>query len=78
MTADEVYVDPSALVRLYLHQAGSREMALWRGKLQGPLVVTHHGRTEAGCSKPSCGIKRAAHAETGYSFVRRAACGLRA
>jgi len=46
VTADEVYVDPSALARLYLHQAGSREMAVWRGKLQGPLAVTHHGRTE--------------------------------
>ena len=31
----------------------------------------------AGGSKPICGIKPAAHAETGYSFVRRAACGLR-
>ena len=46
MTSEEVYVDPSALARLYLHQAGSREMAIWRGKLQGPLAVTLHGRTE--------------------------------
>lgn len=46
MTADEVYVDPSALARLYLHQAGSREMAVWRGKLRGTLAVTHHGRSE--------------------------------
>jgi hypothetical protein len=30
MTADEVYVDPSALARLYLHQSGSREMSAWR------------------------------------------------
>jgi len=46
MTADAVYVDPSALARLYLHQAGSREMAVWRGRMQGALAVTHHGRTE--------------------------------
>ncbi len=46
MTAASVYVDPSALARLYLHQAGSREMASWRAKLTGPLAVTHHGRTE--------------------------------
>jgi len=46
MTAAECYVDPSALSRLYLHQAGSREMVAWRAKVQGPLAVTHHGRTE--------------------------------
>jgi len=44
--ADQVYVDPSALARLYVHQAGSREMAAWRTKTQGTLAVTHHGRTE--------------------------------
>ncbi len=46
MTAAEVYVDPSALSRLYMHQAGSREMAAWRARLRGSLTVTHHGRTE--------------------------------
>lgn len=46
MTAAEVYVDPSALARLYIHQAGSREMTAWRAKLRGALPVTHHGRTE--------------------------------
>ena len=46
MTAEEVYVDPSALTRLYLHQAGSREISAWRAKLRGALAVTHHGRTE--------------------------------
>jgi predicted nucleic acid-binding protein len=33
MTAEEVYVDPSALARLYLHQVGSREMSAWRARL---------------------------------------------
>ena len=46
MRANEVYVDPSALARLYIHQAGSREMAAWRAKVQGTLAVTHHARTE--------------------------------
>jgi hypothetical protein len=46
MTADEVYVDPGALARLYIHQAGSREIATWRAKIRGALAVTHHGRTE--------------------------------
>lgn len=46
MIADEVYVDPSALARLYIHQPGSREMAAWRAKVGGSLPVTHHGRTE--------------------------------
>jgi len=44
--AEEVYVDPSALTRLYLHQAGSRELSAWRAKMRGALAVTHHGRTE--------------------------------
>lgn len=46
MNAAEVYVDPSALARLYLHEEGSREMAAWRARTRGPLAVTHHGRTE--------------------------------
>lgn len=46
MRAEEVYVDPSALARLYIHQAGSREMSVWRAKVRGTLAVTHHGRVE--------------------------------
>ena len=46
MRAEEVYVDPSALSRLYLHEEGSREMAAWRAKTAGVLAVTHHGRTD--------------------------------
>jgi predicted nucleic acid-binding protein len=45
--ADNTYVDPSALVCLYLHQTGrSRQMASWRVARDGALAVTHHGRTE--------------------------------
>ena len=46
MKAGEVYVDPSGLARLYLHQAGSREMSAWRRRIGGTLAVTHLGRTE--------------------------------
>lgn len=46
MRAEHVYVDPSALCRLYLHEEGSRAMAVWRAKTHGALPVTHHGRTE--------------------------------
>lgn len=45
-TADQVYVDPSALLRLYLTQEGSREMVAWRMRNPQPLPVTHFGRTE--------------------------------
>ena len=46
MKADEVYVDPSALTCLYIHQTPSRAMSAWRARLGGELAVTHHGRTE--------------------------------
>ena len=55
-TADKIYADPSALLKLYLHEPESRPMAAWRGKLKGPLAVTHHGRVEL-----TNGIALAAH-----------------
>ena len=45
-TAETVYVDPSALLKLYLKEPESRAMAAWRGKVGDPLLVTHHGRVE--------------------------------
>lgn len=45
-TADFIYVDPSALLKLYLHQPESAAMSAWRGKTKGALAVTHHGRIE--------------------------------
>jgi predicted nucleic acid-binding protein len=45
-SADRVYVDPSALARLYFTQGHSREMVAWRMRNSGPLPVTHFGRTE--------------------------------
>lgn len=45
-TADQFYADPSALLKLYLHEPESRAMATWRAKTTGPLAVTPHGRVE--------------------------------
>lgn len=44
--AEQFYADPSALLKLYLHEPESRAMAVWRAKQSGPLPVTLHGRVE--------------------------------
>ena len=46
VSADSIYVDPSALLKLYLREPESRAMAMWRSKVGGSLPVTHHGRVE--------------------------------
>ena len=45
-TADTTYVDPSALLKLYLHQPESTAMNRWRANAKGALPITHHGRIE--------------------------------
>jgi len=45
-TAENTYVDPSALLTLYLHQQESKMMNSWRSRADGPIAVTHHGRVE--------------------------------
>jgi predicted nucleic acid-binding protein len=45
-SAEQFYADPSALLKLYLHQHESAAMNAWRAKQSGPLPVTHHGRVE--------------------------------
>ena len=45
-TAEAVYADPSALLKLYLNKPQSRAMTAWRAKIKGPVMVTHHGRVE--------------------------------
>ena len=45
-TADTIYVDPSALIKLYLNEPGSRTMTAWRARLRRPIAVTYHGRVE--------------------------------
>ena len=42
----ETYVDPSALVKLYLHEAESRSMTAWRAKARSAVGVTLFGSIE--------------------------------
>lgn len=55
-TAESTYVDPSALLKLYLHEKESAAMSAWRAKVKGPLPITHHSRVEV-----TNGICLAAH-----------------
>ena len=45
-SAETVYADPSALLKLYIHQPESARMSAWRARMKGALAVTHHGRVE--------------------------------
>src|SRR5690606_3752550 len=67
-TAETVYVDPSALLKLYLNEPESRAMTGWRAKTRKPLFVTHHGRVEL-----VNGIGLAAHRGFITEEVRKAA-----
>ena len=44
--AETTYADPSALLKLYIHQPESGDMSAWRARARGTLSVTHHGRVE--------------------------------
>ncbi len=44
--AEAVYADPSALLKLYLHQHESAAMNAWRRRARGALALTLHGRAE--------------------------------
>lgn len=41
-----VYIDPSALRALYVHDPRSRALAAWRSRLRAPLKVTRFGFAE--------------------------------
>ncbi len=45
-SADRVYADPSALLKLYVHEPKSAAMNAWRARTKGALPVTLHGRLE--------------------------------
>ena len=45
-TADRTYADPSALLKLYLHEPQSAAMSAWRARVKGALPLTPHGRVE--------------------------------
>lgn len=45
-SADRIYADPSALLKLYLHEPESPAMSGWRTRVKGALPITPHGRLE--------------------------------
>lgn len=46
--AKPTYVDPSALLKLYVHEAESAAMSAWRARHSEALSITHHGKVEVG------------------------------
>ena len=45
-SAERTYADPSALLKLYVHEPESAAMSRWRGRVRGALPLTEHGRLE--------------------------------
>jgi predicted nucleic acid-binding protein len=45
-SAERIYVDPSALLKLYIHEPESAAMNAWRGRVRGALPITLHSRLE--------------------------------
>ncbi|HEV8348458.1 MAG TPA: type II toxin-antitoxin system VapC family toxin [Vicinamibacterales bacterium] len=45
-SADRTYADPSALLRLYIHEPASAAMSAWRWRTKGALPMTPHGHLE--------------------------------
>jgi predicted nucleic acid-binding protein len=45
-TADEIYVDPSALRSVYIHDTRSRAFCAWRSRIRSGLPLTLFGRAE--------------------------------
>ena len=45
-TAERTYADPSALLKLYVHEPESAAISAWRRRTSGALPVTEHGRLE--------------------------------
>lgn len=46
MIADALYIDPSALRSLYVHDPASRSMVVWRSRLKGAVPITKFGYAE--------------------------------
>lgn len=44
--AERTYADPSALLKLYVHEPESAAMSAWRARITGALPITEHGRLE--------------------------------
>ncbi len=44
--AERTYADPSALLKLYIHERESAAMSRWRARTGGALPLAEHGRLE--------------------------------
>jgi predicted nucleic acid-binding protein len=44
--AERTYADPSALLKLYIHEPESAAMSRWRARTRGALPLAEHGRLE--------------------------------
>ena len=58
-SAERTYADPSALLKLYVHEPESAAMSAWRTRIKGALPVTEHGRLEiinGICLAAFCGV----------------------
>lgn len=45
-TAERTYIDPSALLKLYIHEPESAAMSAWRTRVKGAFPISLHGRLE--------------------------------
>ncbi len=45
-SGERTYADPSALLKLYVHEPQSAAMSAWRARTRGALPLTEHGRLE--------------------------------
>ena len=62
-SAERTYVDPSALLKLYIHEPESAAMSSWRIRARGALPVTPHGRLEVTNGVCLAGYRKAITAE---------------
>lgn len=62
-SAERTYVDPSALLKLYLHEPESAAISTWRTRVSGALPITHHGRLEIVNGIALAGFRRLLSAE---------------
>ena len=45
-SAEGTYADPSALLKLYIHEPESGPMSAWRARTTGAVPLSEHGRLE--------------------------------
>ena len=45
-SANRIYADPSALLKLYVHEPESAALSAWRARTKGALAITPHGSLE--------------------------------